>query len=124
MLLVAPDDAHPLVSGPEPESPRALSVAQYIEAIGHTVLEAHDRMYVEQAQFARTIAIPTMGVGTTQFDIDATLRRSVFDSGYHATTAFLATWDFEKYKAAFRSGHEPPGRRARLLDELDRTPAT
>jgi hypothetical protein len=34
------------------------------------MMEAHDRLYIEQAEFARTIPIPTLGVHTTQFDID------------------------------------------------------
>ena len=32
-------------------------------------MEAQDRFYVEQANYALTIPIPTMGVNTTEFDI-------------------------------------------------------
>ena len=33
------------------------------------MMEAHDRLYVEKATYARTIPIPTLGVGTTEFDL-------------------------------------------------------
>ena len=43
----------------------------FLKAIAETMMEAHDRFYVEQANYARTIPIPTMGVRTTEFDITA-----------------------------------------------------
>ena len=34
-----------------------------------TMMEAHDRMYIANGAFARTIMIPTLGVKTTDFDL-------------------------------------------------------
>ena len=67
-------------------------------------MEAHDRFYVEQANYARTIPIRTMGVRTTEFDIPPDKAQQLFQSGPRAAEQFLATWDFEAYKQKFRSG--------------------
>jgi len=50
------------------------------------MMEAHDRLYVEQANYARTIPIDTLGVQTTQFSIDddPELKRQLFQSGRDA----------------------------------------
>ena len=67
-------------------------------------MEAHDRFYVEQANYARTIPIPTMGIRTTEFDIPSDRAQALFNSGKQAAEQFLAGWDFEAYQARFRSG--------------------
>jgi NTE family protein len=33
------------------------------------MMEAHDRLFIEEADFDRTIAIDTLGVGTTELDL-------------------------------------------------------
>ena len=43
------------------------------------MMEAHDRFYVEQANYARTIPIPTIGVHTTEFDIGQDQAQALFD---------------------------------------------
>ena len=40
-----------------------------LTALFSTMMEAHDARYIKDEQFTRTIAIPTLGVGTTEFDI-------------------------------------------------------
>ena len=47
-------------------------------------MEAHDRFYVEQANYARTIPIPTLDVTTTEFDITPEKTQKLFDSGKQA----------------------------------------
>ena len=69
------------------------------------MMEAHDRLYVETADYARTIPIPTLGVGTTAFDLSRERKLALYDSGRWAAEGFLKDWDFEAYIAAFRSGH-------------------
>lgn len=106
LLLVAPDQAEPLV----PQPPRGTAVkpiasdVDFLKAIAETMMEAHDRFYVEQANYARTIPIPTMGVRTTEFDIPKDRAQALFNSGRTAAEQFLASWDFEEYKRKFRSG--------------------
>ena len=84
-------------------------------------MEAHDRLYLEKANFARTIAIPTLGVGTTEFDITPDRVSALYKSGYDAAKAFVATWDFDAYIEQFRQGKEH-SRRADLVKELRQDP--
>ncbi len=120
MLLVAPAqrDQRVAVDEQDRSADVSLSPLGYVSAMAHTMLEAHDRLYVEQAEYARTIPIPTLGVNTTQFDIGAELKGRLYRSGHDAATAFLRTWDFAAYKQAFRQGASPPGRRDHLQDVM------
>ncbi len=106
LLLVAPNQTAPLVSDGAPASPAQPigSDIDFIKAIVETMMEAHDRFYVEQANYARTIPIPTLGVRTTEFDIGQAQAQALFDSGRAAARSFLTTWDFEAYIAKFRTG--------------------
>ena len=88
-------------------------------SIGRTMMEAHDRIYVEQANYARTIPIDTVGVGTTQFTIDdePQLKQRLYQSGRDAAAQFLSTWDFPAYVKAFRT-QAPAARRDLVTAEL------
>lgn len=116
MLLVAPKQADPLLAkAPADEQlPPVGSPVQFAKAIVETMMEAHDRLYVEQANFARTIPIPTLGVKTTQFDIDRETAGKLFDSGRQAAAQFLQSWSFDAYIHAFRDGAAPADRRSTL----------
>lgn len=116
MLLVAPGQSAPLLPTPPPDAelPRVGSDLEFLTAIAETMMEAHDRLYVEQANYARTIPIPTLGVKTTQFDISPQQAEDLFNSGRKAASDFLKTWNFETYKARFRSGGPTIGRGERL----------
>jgi NTE family protein len=108
LMLAEPDPkvaiGHRLVG--DLVEPKRRSLVHFVKALAQTAMEAHDRVYLEQATYARTIAIPTLGVGTTEFDIDPARRRALYESGFDATKAFLASWDFETYIAEFRRGKE------------------
>jgi len=82
------------------------SIIDYIKALASTMMEAHDRLYLEKATFVRTIPIPTLGVSTTEFDITPARVRAIYESGRKAAFEFLDRWDFEAYKAEYRSGKE------------------
>jgi NTE family protein len=120
LLLVEPDPRTPIterLEQPEhtPRGPRSL--ATLLSSIVHTMLEAHDRMYLEKAQFARTIAIPTLGIRTTEVDLSKDRAQALYEAGYSAGNTFLETWNFAAYRAAFRSGR-PRSRREDLTREL------
>ena len=110
LLLVAPNQQAALVAGDSPErtDEGKVSILGFLAAIGHTMMEAHDRLYVEQANYARTIPINTLGVQTTQFSIDddPQLKRKLYDSGRDAAAEFLKTWDFDAYIKTFRQGDQ------------------
>jgi NTE family protein len=117
MLLVASNQSAPLLPDPTPAEQLGpvTSPVEFGRALVDTMMEAHDRLYVEQADYARTIPIPTQGVKTTEFRIPAAQARDLFDSGHAAATEFLASWDFPRYITRFRTG-TPPSRRAQILE--------
>ena len=88
------------------------AVIDYVKSLAQTMMEAHDRLYVEQSNYARTIPIPTLGVGTTEFDLSKERALALYDSGRWAAEKFLDKWDFDAYIAEFRSGKEHSRREA------------
>ncbi len=73
------------------ERPRSgvLSVLSYLRSLVDTMMAAHDRLYIEESEFGRTIAIDTLGVGTTEFDLSAQRAIALFESGRTAAEEFL-----------------------------------
>jgi NTE family protein len=123
MLLVEPKPSVPIGARMPKERSQARgprAVLDYVKSLAQTMMEAHDRMYVEQANFARTVPIPTLGVGTTEFDITPARATALFDSGRSAAEKFLETWDFDAYIDEFRSGKQH-SRRETLVKELAET---
>ena len=121
LLLVEPDPKTPIGKRiPEPERAPfgARGLTQLVSGMLHTMMEAHDRLYLEKAQFARTIPIPTLGVGTTEFDLPRDRAEALYESGRTAAQKFLETWDFHAYIAAFRSGKVVESRRDDIAAEL------
>jgi NTE family protein len=121
LLLVEPKPSVPLGARMPKErtdgrGPRA--VIDYVKSLAQTMMEAHDRMYVESASFARTIPIPTLGVGTTEFDITPNRALALYDSGRDAAEKFLATWDFEAYIEEYRTGKQH-SRRASVAKAME-----
>jgi NTE family protein len=116
-LLVEPEPQKPIAERLERDERGVIAVIDYVKAMAQTMMEAHDRLYVQQAQWARTIPIPTLGVGTTEFDITRERALKLYDSGRRATEEFLETWDFGAYKATFRAGAVVP-RRQQLLEQM------
>jgi len=110
LLLVEPEPVKTTVAErlPEPErGPRgSRGLVQLLSAMVHTMMEAHDRLYVEQEHWARTIGIPTLGVGTTEFGLSQERKQALYDSGRKAAEDFLRDWDFKAYIEAFRKGRE------------------
>jgi NTE family protein len=107
LLLVEPEPEKPVAARlpePEPAPVGARGLVTLLSGMLHTMMEAHDRLYVEKAQFARTIPIPTLGVGTTEFGLSRQRKQALYDSGRSAAEQFLSTWNFEAYLEAFRSG--------------------
>lgn len=44
-------------------------------------MEAHDRLFIDEADFNRTIAIDTLGVRTTEFDLSEARALKLYDWG-------------------------------------------
>jgi NTE family protein len=121
LLLVEPEPKTPITARlPEPEhGPRgARGLVSLLSALVHTMMEAHERLYVEKEQYARTIPIKTLGIGTTEFDLSEERKLALYNSGRKAAEEFLATWDFEAYVTEFRKG-KPHSRRADIAAQLE-----
>ena len=124
LMLVEPDPKTPIGERiPKPESaPRGVQgLVALISGMVHTMMEAHDRLYLEKAQYARTISIPTLGVHTTEFDITPERTQALYESGRSAAEKFLETWNFEAYVQEFRTG-KTHSRRAEIAAELQQAP--
>ncbi|UFJ42938.1 patatin-like phospholipase family protein [Brevibacillus humidisoli] len=91
---------------PAPEN-RITGLISYSKALVTTMLDAHDRLFVEKAAAVRTIFIPTKGIRGTQFALASQIREEMYRSGRKAAEQFLQTWDFNKYVAAFRQPVPP-----------------
>ncbi len=82
-----------------------------LAAMFATAMEAHDARYIETHNFVRTIAIDSLGIGATAFELTEGQKEALFQSGVAAATEFLQQWDFEAYKRLYRSGRREPTRR-------------
>ena len=83
-------------------------------ALFSTMMQAHDARYIKDEQFIRTIPIPTLGVGTTEFDISRERSEALYQSGREAAEKFFDTWNFSKYIGRYRRGKPRIDRRLRL----------
>ncbi|MBV9020196.1 MAG: patatin-like phospholipase family protein [Ktedonobacteraceae bacterium] len=85
-----------------------------LKALLSTMLSAHDKLYMSDSTFVRTIAIPANGISATQFDLTHEQAQMLFESGEQAAQKFFSTWNFEAYKATFGSGKPLPPRQEQL----------
>jgi len=90
--LVSPDEGRPnRVKGP----------ITMLKALFETMMEAHDNRYIEEENFQRTIAIPTLGIRTTDFHISSEKARELFQAGASAAEKFFKTWDYQHYMTKY-----------------------
>lgn len=66
-------------------------------AIFTTMMEAHDRQYVEQNHAARTIFLPVEDVKATDFEITDQQKKKLIELGREAAKRFFDSWDFTSY---------------------------
>lgn len=72
-----------------------------LQALVETMLSAHDERYIEQSNRYRTIKIPTLGIGTTQFDIEKEESLLLYESGLRAGNRFFGDWNVQYYEEQF-----------------------
>jgi len=81
-------------------------------ALWRQALDAHDNYHISvtKGDFARTVGIPTTvtvngtekEIRTTDFDIEPEESRAHYKNGVEAAKQFLGTWDFQRWKQAYR----------------------
>lgn len=109
--LVTADDAHLAgvvrhpIHGPLDE----------LVAMFFTAMEAHDAYYLDASKFVRTIAIDTLGVAATDFNLSQGQKDALYESGRAAAQTFLAHWNFDEYVRTYRSGRPIPTRRQSVM---------
>ncbi len=86
-----------------------------VTAMFFTMMGAHDAYYLSNDKYVRTIPIDTLTIGTTKFNLTQADKDDLHASGVNAAKTFLDHWDFEKYKALYRSGQPAPTRREQVL---------
>ncbi|PZD93420.1 patatin [Paenibacillus sambharensis] len=59
------------------------------QAIFETMMQAHDERYIEKQYRSRTVKIPTLGVRSTQFDLNEELSEKLFNAGLQQADAFF-----------------------------------
>lgn len=69
----------------------------YIFDIIGTMIDKNEEVYLKDKDAVRTVFIPTLGVGTTEFDISKEMRMKLFNSGYKSAERFLHLWNFNRY---------------------------
>ncbi len=85
-----------------------------LTALFSTMSEAHDARYIKDADFVRTVPIPTLDVKTTEFDLSPKKSEALYQSGRQAAERFFDTWDFAKYVNKYRKGKRSLHRSSRL----------
>lgn len=73
-------------------------ILDFLTAIVGTMMEAHDERHIQDANFKRTIGIPTMGVKTTEFNITPERKEMLFQAGYNAAKEFFAGYSESRYR--------------------------
>lgn len=103
---------------PEEGSPHPVrGPLSLFSALFSTMMEAHDARYIADKEFARTIAIPTLGVKTTEFDLSPERGEALYLSGRNTAERFFETWDFTRYTRKYARGRPTTHRGERLRSE-------
>lgn len=122
LKLVDPDPKQ-VVPGDEPPLPVQHSALKqlidYLLGLVGTMTDAHDKIYLERDSFVRTIMISNLGVKATDFNLKSETSEALYTAGRDAATAFLDTWDFDAYRATFRSGTAQPTRREAVTSHME-----
>ncbi|WP_419884890.1 patatin-like phospholipase family protein [Paenibacillus sp. B-A-8] len=63
-----------------------------LQAMVTTMLSAHDEKFIEGDKFVRTVKIPTLGIGTTQFQITKAQSDELYAAGLKAGEDFFKEW--------------------------------
>jgi NTE family protein len=74
-----------------------------LEQVLATAIVGHDQSYIERPCVrARMIDVDTSSIGIIEFDADKKKRDGVVKKGRAAADQFLASWDWDEYRARCR----------------------
>lgn len=72
-----------------------------LQALFDTMLSAHDERYIEQENRYRTVKVPILGIGVTQFNITHEESLLLHESGFRAGSKFFGDWSTQYYEEEF-----------------------
>jgi NTE family protein len=73
-----------------------------VKALVNTMLEAHDRLRLEEGDAVRTIVIPIEGIKATQFHLDDNKKKELVQLGREEAKRFFNQWSFSTYLSRHR----------------------
>ncbi|MFT9487603.1 MAG: patatin-like phospholipase family protein [Tepidibacillus sp.] len=73
-----------------------------------TMVEAHDTRHIKEKDYVRSILVPTLGVNTTDFDLNKEKRDELFESGVKAAKNFFDQWNYIRYTFQYRQSKKTP----------------
>ncbi len=97
-----------------PESHARETPLRFCRELLNTMLAAHDRLYLDDHAYVRTIAIPVYGISGTRFNLHTDQVELLYRSGEAAAEQFFARWDFSAYQTIYRSSRPYAGRQTGL----------
>ncbi|WP_163192779.1 patatin-like phospholipase family protein [Clostridium thermarum] len=77
-------------------------IISYALDVMGAMLDKNEEIYLKDKDQVRTVNIPTLGIGTLQFDISKEQARKLYEAGYITAKKFLQQWDFEDYIKRYR----------------------
>lgn len=78
------------------------NIFSYAFDIIDTIMDKNEEIYLRDKDSVRTITISTMGVGTTEFNIDKDKSLKLYKSGYDSACSFINNWNFKEYINNYR----------------------
>lgn len=74
----------------------------YILDVAETSLSNNDIEHLQDKDTVRIIDIPTYDVNIVDFNLTASEKIKLYDSGYNSAKSFIKTWDFNDYILRYR----------------------
>ena len=87
-----PTVGYQLVGKTDFQPHRIIGPFSMLQAVVSTMMSAHDERYIERKKFVRTVKIPTLGVGTTDFHISPEKSDALYTAGIKAGEDFFREW--------------------------------
>ncbi len=78
--------------GDEPSHNKIGSFLDFTMALVSTIIAAQDNQHLHSDDWHRTVYVDSLGVGTTDFGLDAKKQRALVASGKKSTQAYLDWW--------------------------------
>jgi NTE family protein len=78
-------------------------IISYALDVAGTLIDKNEEIYLKDRDQVRTMNIPTLGVGTVQFNITEDMALKLYNSGYNTAIEFMRQWDFKQYIMRYRS---------------------